>query len=125
MESNHSGILHTLYSPDYIYSDYSQPFSYQCKVRYCRGKLQLVYPLKWIETQEAIDRAQNVKVAPNPIRFKEKQLIEELVDLLNSDFSSKTQGIKTLISDYRTLVESEDIERQNTQKTARSTKKPS
>ena len=117
MESNHSGILHTLYSPDYIYSDYSQPFSYQCKVRYYRGKLQLVYPLKWVETHEAIDRTQNVKAAPNSIRYKEKQLVEELANLLNSDFSSKTQSIKTLISDYRTLVESEDIERQNTQKT--------
>ena len=84
MESNHSGILHTLYSPDYIYSDYSQPFSYQCKVRYYRGKLQLVYPLKWVETHEAIDRTQNVKAAPNSIRYKEKQLVEELANLLNT-----------------------------------------
>ncbi len=117
MESNHNSTIHTLYSPDYLYSDYYQPFSYRCEVRYCHGKLHLVYPLKWVEEHKTIGRKQNVKAAPGSIRFKEKQLVEELADLLNCDFSSKIQGIKTLISDYRTLIESGDIEQKCTQKT--------
>lgn len=116
MESNHTGIIHTLYSPDYVYSDYYQPFSYRCRVRYCRGKLQLVYPLKWVGAQKTIGRKQGVKTAPISIRFKEKQLVEEFAELLNCDFSGKTQSIKTLISDYRTLVESGCIEQESTQK---------
>ena len=106
MESSHNSIVHTLYSLDYIYSDYNQPFCYRCIVRYCRGKLQLVYPLKWVEAHKTTSRKQHVKIHPSSIRFKEKQLVEELADLLNCDFSGKIQDINTITSDYRTLVES-------------------
>lgn len=82
MEENDSGIIHTLYSSDFIYSDYHQPFRYQCKVRYYHGKWQLVYPLNWVERREIVNGKCNIKVTPGSYKFKKRQIIQELSDLL-------------------------------------------
>lgn len=113
MEENDSGIIHTLYSSDFIYSDYHQPFRYQCKVRYYHGEWQLVYPLNWVERREIVNGKCNTKATPGSYKFKKKQIVQELSDLLNCDFNSKIQHIKMCISDYRNIIDSANISQEN------------
>lgn len=109
MNKNFDDTIHTLYSPNTVYSEYRYPFKYRCRVRYYHGKLQLLYPLQLVETHEVKGRKGSIKVSPASQHFREKQLATELANLLNSDFSNKVKNVQAHIANYRAVMNSVNI----------------
>lgn len=117
MDNSFDDTIHTLYTPG-IYTGYYFPFTYQCIIEYCGGKLQLEYPFEWQEKHKISEKNYAIKFDPVVSNFKKKELVSELCDLLNSDFNGRIQKLQMHIADYKATMDSGDISQERLLKTA-------
>lgn len=108
MEKDHDNIIHVLRLTG-VYDGNHYPFKYTCIIKYCRGELQLEYPLNWKSERETKDGKCTVKIGPVSSNFKDKQLTLELADLLNCGFSSRILNFQKHIADYRAIVDADSV----------------